>query len=116
MASLAVDAYIILDTDSEPGSARAHIDGRDWELWVHDFVWRFEDGVGWTHVRSVTNEDELTASQREWLALVRRQGRITPSEAADERAVSKSAASQMLGGLAKRGFLGNDNGTYFPLG
>src|SRR6202011_4984532 len=84
----AADAYIILDTGPEPNTAKAHIDGRDWELWVHDFVWRFEDGIGWTHVSTVTESDTLTPTQREWLDLVRSKGRVTPTEAADERSVS----------------------------
>ena len=113
----AADAYIILDTSpsSEPGAYSAHIDGRDWELWTHDFLFQFSEG-GWTYLRVVTDEDTLTPSQRDWLNLVRMRGRITPSVAADERSVSKSAASQMFSQLEKRGFLGSDRGVYDALG
>ena len=111
----AADAYVILEQGPEPNTAKVHIDGRDWELWTHDFVWRFEDGIGWTHTKTLTEEDSLTPAQREWLELARRHGRITPTVAADERSVSKAAASQMLTSLVRRGFLGNDRGTYFPV-
>jgi DNA-binding MarR family transcriptional regulator len=96
-------------------AAKAHIDGRDWELWVHDFVWRFEEGIGWTHVRLITDKDSLTPSQREWFDLVRLKGPFTPSQAAKERGVSASAASQMLSQLAARGFLRCDRGHYSVL-
>lgn len=109
----AADAYVILEAGPEPNTAKAHIDGRDWELWTHDFVWRFEDGIGWTHVQAITESDSLTQTQREWLELVRSKGRVTPTEAAIERSVSKSAACQMLAGLEKRGHLGSDRGAYF---
>jgi hypothetical protein len=109
----AADAYIILKPGPEPNTAKVHIDGRDWEQWIHDFIWRFEDGVGWTHASTVTEDDGLTATQREWLDLVRTKGRVTPSEAANERSVSKSAACQMLAGLERRGHLGSDRGAYF---
>jgi hypothetical protein len=112
----AVDAYLILEAGPEPDTAKVHIDGRDWELWTHDFVWRFEEGLGWVHTKTVTEEDTLTPAQRDWLELVRRHGRVTPSVAADERSVSKAAASQMLTGLVRRGFLGNDRGTYYLIG
>jgi AAA domain len=111
----AADAYIILDVGPEPNTAKAHIDGRDWELWVHDFVWRFEEGIGWTHVRLITDKDSLTPSQREWFDLVRLKGPFTPSQAAKERGVSASAASQMLSQLAARGFLRCDRGHYSVL-
>lgn len=110
----AVDAYIILDNGPEPGSYSAHIDGRDWELWVHDFVWRFDE-QGWQYIRVMTDEDELTSVQRDWLNFARTKGRITPSQAADERAVSKSAASQMFSQLESRGFLASERGTYYPV-
>jgi len=73
----AADAYIILDTGPEPGTAAAHIDGRDWELWTHDFVWRFDEN-GWQHVRVETSEDELTPTQR------KRLGNTSPSMASDQ--------------------------------
>jgi len=111
----AVDAFIILDDGPELGTTSAHIDGRDWELWTHDFVWRFDDG-GWQHVRTMTDEDELTPAQREWFNLVRAKGRVTPTQAGDERSVSPSAASQMLSQLERRGFLGCEHGTYYALG
>jgi hypothetical protein len=112
----AADAYVILEPGPEANTAKVHIDGRDWESWTHDFVWRFDEGCGWVHVRNITELDSLSASQRDWLELVRQHGRITPTAAADERSVSQSAASQMLAKLAKLGFLGVERGTYFVLG
>jgi hypothetical protein len=111
----AADGYIILDDGPEPNTAKAHIDGRDWELWVHDFVWRFEDRIGWTHVRVITDKDSLTTSQREWHELIRQKGPLTTSQAAKERGVSVSAASQKLSQLATRGFVRCDRGHYSAL-
>lgn len=108
----AADAYIILDTGPEPGTYAAHIDGRDWELWTHDFLWAFDD-AGWRHVRAITDADELTPTQRQWLECVRTRGRLTPSEAGDHFGVSRSAACQQLANLERRGFLGSDRGCYF---
>lgn len=111
----AADAYIILDTNKdkdEPNTYTAHMDGRDWELWTHDFILRFEEG-GWRFVRAVaTDEDTLTATQREWLALVKNRGSITPSQAAEAKNVTASAACQNLTGLERRGFLTSKKGVY----
>jgi len=93
----AVDAYIILEPGPEPDTAKAHIDGRDWEFWTHDYLWRFQEGIGWTHEKTVTEEDSLTSVQRKWLDLVRQRGRVTPTVAADEFSVSKAAVAKMRG-------------------
>lgn len=72
----AADAYIILDNPPEGEIANtysAHIDGRDWDSFVHDFIFRFDD-AGWQYVRTITNEDQLTTKQRDWLNLVRTNG------------------------------------------
>ncbi len=113
----AADAYIILDNPpiAEANTYSAHIDCRDWDSFVHDFIFRFDD-AGWQYVRPIGDEDQLTPTQRDWLNFVRTHGRITPSKAGEERSVSQSAASQMLAQLEKRGFLASEHGVYRALG
>lgn len=108
----AADAYIILDNGTLPGTVAAHIDGRDWELWVHDFLWKFDEG-GWQHIRAIVAEDQLTPKQREWLDFVRKEKRTTPSDAAGHFGVTRSAACQQLTNLERRGYIGSDRGEYF---
>ncbi|MCC6170687.1 MAG: AAA family ATPase [Gammaproteobacteria bacterium] len=108
----AADAYIILDSGTLPGTIHAHIDGRDWELWVHDFAWEWGES-GWRHLRAITSDDQLTGKQREWLDFVRAEERTTPSDAAGHFGVTRSAACQQLTNLERRGFLGSDHGEYF---
>ena len=59
----AADAYIILRRGAEKDQVIAHIDGRDWESWDHEFVWQFKQREGWVQIG--LNEVELTATQQE---------------------------------------------------
>jgi hypothetical protein len=109
----AADAYVIL---RRGGGEQwiAHVDGRDWDQWDHEFVWEFKQGEGW--VQLGVHENDLTGHQREIVQLAREMEGLTPTTLARAHKVAKSTAFEALDALVKKGALRRDKGKYFGQG
>jgi len=110
----AADAYLILRRG--PGEQWiAHVDGRDWDQWEHEFTWEFKQVEGWVQL-GVHAENDLTGHQQEIMQLAREMEGLTPSTLARAHQVSRPAAFEALDGLVKKGALRRDKGKYFAHG
>jgi hypothetical protein len=106
----AADAYIILKRhDGDRWSA--HVDGRDWESWDHDFLWEFRPGEGWVQLGAL--DQNLTDRQQEIVAMAKGRKSVTPSEIAEHFNVSKQAAHEALRSLVAKDAMYVRSGRYF---
>lgn len=110
----AADAYIILRRGAEKDQVIAHIDGRDWESWDHEYVWEFRQGEGW--IQAGVCETDLTATQHEIVRFARDNEWITPTKLADFRKINKSTAHEALKALVTKGAMRVYAGKYYPNG
>lgn len=108
----AADAYVILRRHDKE-SWIAHIDGRDWEPWEHDFVWEFRQDEGWAQLGTY-EEAGLNDRQAEILAMAKQAGVVTPSALAERYDISRPAAHEALRALVTKGALYNKSGKYYP--
>lgn len=108
----AADAYLILRR-GEGEQWIAHIDGRDWESWDHEFAWEFVDREGWRQV-GISSGVKLTDTQAEIVRVARDMGHLTPTKLADFRQVSKPTAHQALQELVAKGVMRVYAGKYYP--
>ncbi|MDP3949600.1 AAA family ATPase [Microbacterium sp.] len=110
----AADAYIILRRGADKDEWIAHIDGRDWESWDHDHVWKFLPVEGWRQI-GVSDGVELTEVQREIIRAAKDAGYITPTRLADLRGIGKSTAHESLHALVQKGAMRVYAGKYYPI-
>jgi hypothetical protein len=110
----AADAYMIL-RKGEGEQWIAHVDGRDWDQWDHEFSWTFKQGEGWVQV-GVHDNNDLTGHQEEIVHLVRDMQGMTPTTLASAHKIGKSTAFEALDALVKKGALRRDKGKYFAFG
>lgn len=108
----AADAYIILRR-GEGDQAIAHIDGRDWDSWDHEFAWEFKPQEGWIQV-GISAGDALTDTQQEVMRFARDCEYLTPTKLADFRQITKSTAHQALQALVSKGAMRVYAGKYYP--
>lgn len=106
----AADAYIILRR-GEGDQWIAHVDGRDWESWDHEFAWEFVDREGWRQIG--VNEGDLTATQQEIVKVARDMGHLTPTKLAEFRQISKPTAHEALRALVSKGAMRVYSGKYY---
>lgn len=107
----AADAYIILRR-GEGQQWIAHIDGRDWESWDHEFAWEFVDREGWRQI-GVSAGDQLTATQQEIIRFARDNDYTTPTKLAEFRQISKPTAHEALRALVSKGAMRVYSGKYY---
>lgn len=107
----AADAYIILRR-GEGQQWIAHVDGRDWEAWEHEFAWEFKPQEGWCQVG--VSEGDLTATQQEIVRFARDNDFITPTKLAEFRQIRKSTAHEALRTLVDKGAMRVFGGKYYP--
>jgi hypothetical protein len=110
----AADAFIILRRGPEKDQVIAHIDGRDWESWDHEFAWEFRPSVGW--VQLGISDGDLTATQQEILRFARDNEHVTPSTLAKFRQISRPTAHEALQALVSKGVMRVYGGKYYPNG
>lgn len=111
----AADAYIILRRGAEKEQVIAHVDGRDWESWEHEFVWEFRQGEGWVQIG--VSEGDLTATQQEIIRFARDDGGFTtPTKLAQFRQISRPTAHEALQRLVSKGAMRVYSGKYYPNG
>ncbi len=110
----AADAFIILRRGSQKDQVVAHIDGRDWENWDHEFAWEFRQREGWVQIG--ISEGDLTATQLEIVRFARDSGSITPTKLAEFRQISKSSSHEALQALVAKGAMRVYAGKYYPNG
>lgn len=111
----ATDAFIILRRGTEAEQVIAHIDGRDWESFEHEFLWEFRPEDGWVQI-GVSEAEVLTATQNEIVLLARNDGFVTPTSLASWRKVSRPTAHEALRALVAKGALRVSGGKYYPIG
>lgn len=111
----AADAYIILRRGGEKDQWIAHIDGRDWAAWDHDFVWEFVAQEGWRQT-GLADETTLTPNQQSIVKLAKEQEFLTPSKLAELRVTSKQSAQEALRALVDKGALRLYSGKYYSNG
>lgn len=109
----AADAYIILRRGTEKDQVIAHIDGRDWESWDHEFVWQFKQGEGWVQI-GLADGVELTATQQEIIRFATDDGGCTtPTKLAQFRQIAKPTAWEALQALVSKGAMRCYSGKYY---
>ena len=110
----AADAYIILRRGGDSDDWIAHVDGRDWESWDHDHLWRFLQQEGWRQI-GVAEGVTLTPAQKEILEIAGSAGHLTPTRLAEIRGISKPSAHEALKSLVSKGALRVYAGKYYPI-
>lgn len=110
----AADAYIILRRGAEKDQWIAHIDGRDWASWEHDFAWEFVNQEGWRQI-SVADDAHLTEAQKEILNYAKSApGYLTPTMLANHKGIAKPSAHEALMTLVSKGAMRVYAGRYYP--
>lgn len=107
------DAYVILRR-GEGDTTIAHIDGRDWASWEHEFAWEFRQGEGWVQL-GVASVD-LTETQKEIVRFARESGGITPSDLGKFRGIARPTAHEALTALVTKGAMRVFGGKYYANG
>lgn len=106
----AADAFIVLSSaDGDPNKAQAHIDGRDWRSWDHDFLWQWTES-GWKWLGA--GDALLTDGQRDIIEFIREMGPCGPKEVAEWKQCGKSTAFEALDVLVDKGALFRSKGKY----
>jgi hypothetical protein len=111
----AADAYIILRKGSDKDQWIAHVDGRDWASWDHDFLWEFVAQEGWRQV-GLSEGVSLTHTQQAIVQSARDEGFLTPTTLAKLRVISKPAAHEALQAIVGKGAMRVYAGKYYPNG
>lgn len=109
----AADAYIILRRHDQDRWI-AHVDGRDWESWDHEFLWEFRQGEGWVQLGAFDGDADMTDRQAEIIAMANQAGCVTPTTVADKYGITKQAAHEALKALLAKDELYCKSGKYYP--
>lgn len=108
----AADGYVILRKGGEKDEWIAHIDGRDWASFEHEYRWTFVPQEGWRQL-GTSDGLVLTENQREIIKYAQDQGYITPASMALWKGISRPSAHEALSGLVDKGAMRKFGGKYY---